>query len=276
MTRRRAFLAALGGALPAAAYSFGLEPQWLELTRTTIRCSVPLRTPLRILHVADLHASFCVSLSYIEQAIAFGVAQAPDLICVTGDFITFQYDFDRDRYVGILRRLAQAAPAYAVVGNHDGGKWAPSQGGYPDHKMVDDMLAESGIRLLHNRSAMLRVRSQDLALAGVGDLWSEEIDGPAAFRHIPAGVPTVLLSHNPDSKTALAAFDWHVMLCGHTHGGQVLIPLVGPGFAPVNDKRFIAGLRGWRGRQIYVTRGVGNIAGVRFRCRPEIGIVTLI
>jgi predicted MPP superfamily phosphohydrolase len=65
------------------------------------------------------------------------------------------------------------------------------------------------------------------------------------------------------------------MLCGHTHGGQVPILPIGPSFAPVEDKRFIAGLRAWRGRQIYVTRGVGNIGGMRFRCRPEIGMLTL-
>ena len=65
------------------------------------------------------------------------------------------------------------------------------------------------------------------------------------------------------------------MLSGHTHGGQVLIPLVGERYAPVQDKRFVAGLKRWEGRQIYVTRGVGSLAGIRFRCRPEITVLDL-
>jgi predicted MPP superfamily phosphohydrolase len=125
LTRRQAIVGALGAALPAAGYSFGVEPRWPELTHTTILCPVPLRAPVRILHLADLHASFFVSLSYIERAIDLGLAQAPDLICVTGDFITFQHDFDREQYVRILRRLPATAPAYAVVGNHDGGNGLP-------------------------------------------------------------------------------------------------------------------------------------------------------
>ena len=63
------------------------------------------------------------------------------------------------------------------------------------------------------------------------------------------------------------------MLCGHTHGGQVLVPGMGPRFAPVSDKRFVAGLKAWKGRQIFVTRGVGNLGGVRLNCRPEVTLL---
>jgi predicted MPP superfamily phosphohydrolase len=63
------------------------------------------------------------------------------------------------------------------------------------------------------------------------------------------------------------------MLSGHTHGGQVLVPLVGTRFIPVQDKRFIAGLKEWNGRQVYVSRGVGSLAGVRFNCRPEVTVL---
>ena len=65
------------------------------------------------------------------------------------------------------------------------------------------------------------------------------------------------------------------MLCGHTHGGQVIIPFEGPRYAPVEDKAFVSGLKNWRDRQIYITRGVGNLGSVRFRCRPEVTILDL-
>ncbi len=63
------------------------------------------------------------------------------------------------------------------------------------------------------------------------------------------------------------------MLSGHTHGGQVVLPFLGERFVPVRDKRFIAGLKQWNGRQVYVTRGVGSIRGVRVNCRPEVTIL---
>jgi predicted MPP superfamily phosphohydrolase len=105
--------------------------------------------------------------------------------------------------------------------------------------------------------------------------WEWEIDAPRAFAGIDESRNVVLLSHNPDSKDALDAFPWHLMLCGHTHGGQVIVPLAGPIFAPVADKRYVAGLKPWGDRQIHVTRGVGNVGGVRFLCRPEASLLLL-
>ena len=107
----------------------------------------------------------------------------------------------------------------------------------------------------------------------MGDLWSGEIEAARAFSGVDPRAPTVLLAHNPDSKDELGAYPWDLMLSGHTHGGQVIVPFDGPRFAPVEDKRYVAGLKPWGTRQIHVTRGVGNIGGVRFRCRPEVSLV---
>ena len=86
-------------------------------------------------------------------------------------------------------------------------------------------------------------------------------------------VPTLLLAHNPDTKDVAWPFAWDAMLSGHTHGGQVVLPWIGPPFVPVEDRRFIAGLHSWRDRWIYTTRGVGNILGVRVNCRPEVTLL---
>ena len=237
--------------------------------------NLSVRQPVRILHLADLHASLPVPLSLIDTAITAGLRQNPDVICLTGDFISYRHDFNPRAYSQVLRRLSRAAPTFAVLGNHDGGSWAKDNKGNPDHKLVDRILEESGIELLHNRSQRIAVRNRELEFVGVGDLWNNELYTKPAFAAIDHRLPTVLLSHNPDSKEAVQNHPWNLMLSGHTHGGQVILPFCGPAFAPVEDKRYIAGLKPWRDRLIHVTRGVGSWGGIRFRCRPEISVLSL-
>jgi len=276
MTRRSLLLGAVGAGTTAVAYPCFYEPRWLEATERRVRLPrAPLASPIRVLHLADLHASLVVPMSLIQNAITLGLNERPDLICLTGDFITFRYDFDSRAYVNALKRLSAVAPTFAVLGNHDGGSWARYRRGNSDHTFVERMLEEGGVRLLHNRSERVVVRNERLTLVGVGDLWSQEIDGCKAFAGVQSEEPVVLLAHNPDSKDSLRLFPWDLMLSGHTHGGQVIVTFDGARYAPVADKRYIAGLKPWGWRQIHVTRGVGNVGGVRFRCRPEVSSLSI-
>ena len=179
-------------------------------------------------------------MSTIDRAVTLAIESKPDLVCLTGDFITNRYDFDYDAYVRVLRRLSAAAPVYGVLGNHDGGVWAARNFGYADHRVVEKLIDESGIELLHNRSISIQAGGEPLSLVGVGDLQSGEINAQQAFAGVPANQPTILLSHNPDSKTVVCAHAWELMLSGHTHGGQVIVPFLGPRYAPVRDKRYVA------------------------------------
>jgi predicted MPP superfamily phosphohydrolase len=111
----------------------------------------------------------------------------------------------------------------------------------------------------------------DLTLVGVGDLWSGEFDVQRAFERVAPDAAVLVLCHNPDGKQPLAAFSWQLMLSGHTHGGQGCIPGISPVWAPVSDKRFIAGLYGWEGRQLFITRGLG-CSQARSRILPAGGL----
>ncbi len=275
MTRRK-LLSLLPVAACAPAYAFGVEPNWLE--RTFHRVKLPcknLSSGVRILHLSDLHASPVVPFTLIEKSVELGLEAKPDVICLTGDFVTDATPFDEAEYARILRRLSSAAPVFASLGNHDGGAWAAWAGGLKDSSVVCGLLREGNIRLLHNRSEVIRVRDQSVHFAGVGDLWSDDVDADLAFANVSADDPAILLAHNPDTKDVLADRPWDLMLSGHTHGGQVVLPMVGERFVPVRDKRFIAGLKQWNGRQVYVTRGVGSIRGVRVNCRPEVTVLDL-
>ena len=235
-----------------------------------------LTSGVRILHLSDLHASPAVPFSLIEKSVELGLEAKPDVICLTGDFVTDDSAFDEAEYARILRRLSSAAPIFASLGNHDGGDWSEWAGGFKDTSVVRALLSAGNVPLLHNRCEIVRVRDQSIRFAGVGDLWSDDVDGDLAFSNVSADNPAILLAHNPDTKDVLADRPWDLMLSGHTHGGQVVLPMVGERFVPVRDKRFIAGLKQWNGRQVYVTRGVGSIRGVRVNCRPEVTVLDLV
>lgn len=274
---RRQFLAAAAGGLAAVPTSYlyarHVEPGWLATRRH--RLPLPdLDREIRIAHVSDLHASPEVPDRFLRRAVEQTLAEAPDLICVTGDFVTRELA-DPAGYRDLLKPLAAAAPTYACLGNHDGGAWAGPWGGYPDTQAVRRLLRQAGMILLHNQAAHVQVRGQTLQLAGVGDLWSEELDASMAFLGVDRSLPTVVLAHNPDSKKHLADKPWSLMLSGHTHGGQLALPVLGTPFAPVRDHAYVHGLNPWRDRWIHTTSGVGNLHGFRFNCRPEVAILTL-
>lgn len=285
ITRRR-FLAALavGAATTgsAAAYARRFEPNWFELTRTSVR-GIPLRPtdaarPFRILHLSDLHASAVVSLASIEEAVGLGLTAEPDLIALTGDFVTGQ-DISWSDYSAVLSQLTAAAPTFACLGNHDGGAWTQRRGRPYTSRRVEALLADAGIELLHNRTVTRTIAENPVRITGVGDLWAGECEPAIAFWNLtpaPPGIPHLVLNHNPDAKDLFNAYPWDLMLCGHTHGGQLRLPILGAPFAPIRDKRFVEGLHPWGGRQLYVTRGVGNLHGVRFNCRPEVSVLELL
>lgn len=277
MDRRRFLLLPLA-AFPAAGYARYVEPGWLELDRRQIGLSgMRPGNVVRLVQLTDLHVSPAVPNSLIEEAVNIALAQKPDFFCLTGDYITEDRYYDPAWYESVLRRLAKSAPCFAIFGNHDGGAWtAGSKVGVYPTDALRRVLNSAGIAVLDNAWTDVSVRSQQLRLVGVGDLWAGECRPETAFRGIPKdGLPTLLLAHNPDSKDLAKAYRWELMLSGHTHGGQVVVPVLGLSPAPVKDRRYVKGLKPWNDRLVYVSAGVGSIGGVRFDCRPQVSLLEL-
>lgn len=273
-SRRRFLIAAVGAVGSAIGYAKWVEPKWLAVRSHEVQLDRGGIAPLRVLQLSDFHASADVSLDFIGAAVSEGLKLNPDLICVTGDFVTGRYEAFR-RYAEILKPLADTAPVFAVFGNHDGGRWV-GRAGYEDTGKVRDLLTAARIELLHNRSTEFQIRGRRIYLAGVGDLWAGELDAEKAFVSRPsAGATRILLAHNPDSKDILEHQPWDLMLSGHTHGGQCDLVFFGTPFAPVRDRRYVRGLRKWNGRWIHVTAGVGNLHGFRLNCRPDVSLLTI-
>ena len=282
MIPRRRFLVAAAGATAGFGgwvYSRRVEPRWLDVSEKNLALPSGAWSgpPLRVLYLSDLHFSSTVPLAQIDDAITRGLTLRPDVICVTGDFVTAQDRFDEAAYTSVLARLAAAAPVFATLGNHDGGVYSGNSIGQVSTTRVGAMVRRAGFTLLHNRSANLTVRGRRVHLVGLGDWWSQQcLPGLAFQAFTPSpGEPILALSHNPDSKEALLPYPWHVLLSGHTHGGQCGLPFVGAALAPVRDKRYLAGAYRYANRWLHITRGVGNLHSLRVFCRPEVSLLAL-
>ena len=152
---RRRFLA--GSALFACAggglgYMRWWEPRRLVISHIEVPISSrELRGRVRILHLSDLHASSVVPHKLLAHAVDLGLRLEPDLVCLTGDYVTGRLT-ESQRYARLLGRLAEAAPTYASFGNHDGGSWVGPRGGSPDLGPVRALLESAGAVLRATRT----------------------------------------------------------------------------------------------------------------------------
>jgi hypothetical protein len=266
---RRQFLLSLGGLAGFSALGWWHETERVETTFTTIPIR-GLEGPLRIVHLSDWHASNVVRDDFLRSAIHQAATLKPDLFCLTGDFTTHSAEY-LPLVQELVVTLSRVAPVFACIGNHDGTYVAPLD---VLRAATVKALAEGGAQLLYNESAIARTRAGIVRLAAPGDLWSGFFDPTKTLPPSLPSLPTILLCHNPDGAQGFADARWDLMLSGHTHGGQVNLPFMRGFFAPIGDKRFLAGLAKFDDqRQVFTTRGLGNLAGIRFRARPEISVL---
>ena len=273
MNRRQFLRLSCGGLIGLSAacasapiYALLLEPFWLTLERVRIaRKGLPSSlNGLRIAFLSDLHCGPQVSSDHIARAISIVQEAAPDLILLGGDYVTGSAEYAAP-CAQELTRLRAPLGIYACLGNHD--YWT-------DAEAITDALQRAGIRVLRNEGMEVTDR---LWVAAVDDVWEGRPSLEAALRRMPTDAVAVLLAHEPDYADQAAA-DGRVALTlsGHTHGGQVRLPLIGPPVLPYLGQRYPAGLYRLGNMALYVTRGVGLIAPpVRFNCRPEVTLLTL-
>ncbi len=274
-TRRRflkwAGFAAAGGAASAAGWSF-VEPRWLEVTRPQIRVpNLPAEFDgLKIALVADIHHGPYFSIERVRQLVSHAGGLGADVVALCGDYVTRE-GRDQVRIEACVKALSKLRPpmgAYAVLGNHDA--WA-------DAAFSRRQLKRVGIPDLTNTGVWLRRGKSRLRLAGVGDLWTDRQNLPAALGDATDTDATVLLTHNPDYVERIRDSRVGLVLSGHTHGGQICLPFAG-GVIMVSRywRKYRAGLVRTRWTQVYVSRGIGVVGlPVRLFCRPELAVITL-
>jgi hypothetical protein len=253
---------ALGAATGGAAHGFLYERHDLEVTRTVF--PVPglpdgLRG-LRIGLLTDTHRSQTVSHEMIAAAAAALMREQPDLIVLGGDYVTWR---DR-RYMTLsaeaLAALSAPHGVFAILGNHD-----------DDHEMPAALMSR-GFSVLKDARTRLTIRNEVLELAGIR-YWTYKVTDIA--RVMRGALPhAILLAHTPKRLFEAQQLAVPAVISGHTHGGQIVLP----GLGPIAARGFpvIAGLERRDGTTIFVSRGVGTVyLPVRINCPPEVAVLTL-
>jgi hypothetical protein len=247
---------------------------------------------IKLVQLSDLHFDgLRLSDLMLAEAIDATNAVQPDLIVLTGDYVTD----DPTPIVELaqrLKRLQSRLGCYAVLGNHDI---------YPSgsRAKVTHALEAVGIRVLWNQIAY--PFSAELPLIGLADFWSREFDPASVMNQLDPKTPRIVLSHNPDTAMPLQQWRIDLQLSGHTHGGQIVIPGLGPvptwyqmfrrhvpksmhPWIPYMQEDCYKVVRYWQWAQglhqvgnnwLYVNRGLGTYPPGRLFCPPEVTVVTL-
>jgi predicted MPP superfamily phosphohydrolase len=284
---RRSLLAGAAGLIGLSAagtvgYAAAIEPQQLVVTPDTLKPrGWPAGRKLTITVIADLHAGGPdMPLPNVQRIVDTANALKSDVIVMLGDYIA-RYRFAVERipdpvWAAELARLQAPLGVWAILGNHD---W------WYDLAGVRNALAEVRIPLLENQAVLLSPEGERVWVAGIGDQIAYRIghgrfrgvdDLPGTLAQVTTDDPVILLAHEPDifprlpSRVALT-------FAGHTHGGQIRVPLIWPAFVPSRyGKRYAYGHVIERERHLIVSGGLGtSIIPARFGVPPEIVHVTL-
>jgi uncharacterized protein len=257
--------AGIGMATGAIVYGAQYERYHLRVTRETLR--IPAFRPgldgLRIAFLTDFHHSETGPRRLVEAAVRMAMDEAPDLICLGGDYVTWGGGPDR-RYVEPVAEMLSALSAphgvFAVLGNHD------------DDRAMPAALGRRGITVLRDARTRLGIRGETLDVAGLR-YWTRR---PSEIAHVLRGAHanTLLLAHTPMRLTEAAALSVPLVLSGHTHGGQIVLP--GLGAIAAREFPVIAGIGHRDATTIFVSRGVGTVyVPIRLNCPPEVAILTV-
>ncbi len=281
ITRRRFLLTSACAGAGLAVYAGEIERHWIEITRRDVFLpGLPQAFDgFRVAQLSDIHLDEYSEPFFLRDAVAHINRLNPDAVFLTGDFVTHQllpkrFSIGPAWQCADLLNQLQCPHRYAVLGNHDV---------LIGRKHLIAALTANGITVLDNAHLPIERAGARFWLAGVDDPVMGTPDPglaiPASIRNVPHE-PIVLLCHAPDYVDDLltlpAGKAVGLMLSGHTHGGQIRLPLIGPADLPELGQKYVEGWFRFGDLQLYVNRGLGTVGiPFRFNCPPEITLLTL-
>jgi hypothetical protein len=279
---RRSFLrGALYGAGGLALYAGEFERHWLEVVHKEVEIK-GLRAPfdgMTVAQMSDIHLDEFTEPFLVREAIDEINRAKPDIVLLTGDYVTAQVlprhlTVEAAWQCGKLLSRIECRERYAIFGNHDI---------FAGEQHVGEALRSNGITVLRNSFVPIERQGARFWLAGLDDPVCGQPDPeqtiPASIQNRP-GEPIILMCHAPDYVDELqsqaAGQAVSLVLSGHTHGGQIRLPFIGPLHLPPGGQKYVEGMFNVGPMKLYVNRGIGSV-GVPFRfdCRPEITLFKL-
>jgi len=243
------------------------EPFMLVIERQRIQLRRLPRNldDLRIVHLSDFHYGPLTNSKHLARAVEAANDLHPDLIALTGDYISHDRSYAAP-CAEVVGRLRARYGVYAVLGNHD--HWT-------DAALITDLFRAEGINVLVNEGMRVDLRGESFWLAGVNDTMVGLEDLPLALAGSRDDEMKLLLAHNPIILRRAARAQVDLVLSGHTHGGQVTLrPEKSRSGRP--RRRLLRGLGRQGNTQIYVTRGLGTVVlPIRYGCPPEVSLLEL-
>lgn len=272
--RRQVMIFALpfiGAALAAGILVAARRNAHRQLDITEIEMPLPRLDPaftgFRLIQISDIHMNQ-MKPERLEQIVEQVNALCPDLIVITGDYVTHDPENYTASLAAALQRLHAPGGVYTVLGNHD--HWA----GVDE---VRRMLTLAGITELRNDLITLQRQDALLHIAGVDTTYLELDRLDEVLARLPQAGPAILLAHEPDyADTSAAAGRFALQLSGHSHGGQAHLPLIGSPFLPPHARKYPRGLYEINGMYLYTNRGLGTMYfNGRINAPPEITVFIL-
>jgi uncharacterized protein len=254
--------AGIGALTGGASYGFMYERHHVELTRATLEVSgwSDGLSGLRVGFITDLHRSRSVSHGLVTRAVELLMAERPDLIVLGGDYVTWgERDFVQPA-AEALAGLTAPWGVFAILGNHD-----------DDHDMPA-ALAARGFTVLRDARTQIRVRAEPVDLIGIR-YWTRRVEEISRLMR-GASPNAILLAHTPTRLLEAASLAVPLVISGHTHGGQIVLP----GLGAIAARKFpvVAGTGKRENTAIFVSRGVGTVyVPIRLNCPPEVALLTL-
>lgn len=258
----------LAGLVCLAAYVALIEPRMVKVSRHEIALEdLPWAFDgFTIVQLSDFHIGLWSRPAGVQRLVSRVNALDADLIVLTGDYVN-KFRGNVEPAGRALRGLTARCGVYAVLGNHD--YWVDAEG-------MTDALRESGIDVLFDEKREISLEGARVWLVGVDDIWEGDPDYDKALDGVRPEDTCIVLAHSPDAILALDGRPVDLVLSGHTHGGQVNLPIVGPLYAPTAlGPKYAAGSFRFGKTQLYISRGLGFQTPIRFRCPPEIPVFTL-
>ncbi|WP_169818278.1 metallophosphoesterase [Shimazuella kribbensis] len=270
MKKSLQFVIGMAGTMGLSSiYVHWVEPYLIETSHISIVLpNLPKAFEgFRICHFSDLHLGFYMEPEKLASVVKRIKKSSPDLICFTGDLFDHE-PVEISKTIDYLAQLEAPFGKNAVLGNHD--NWG-------NRRSVHKVLQKAGFSVLHNFHKVIRKQSDDLYIAGVDDPWVGDGNIQQAMKGIPKDACTILLAHEPDFADEFSFYPIDLQLSGHSHGGQVRLPLIGALYTPPHSHKYSSGLYQVNSKlQVYTTRGLGITRyPIRLNCRPEITMITL-